>query len=55
MENRTKLLKYIRINDHIIKLEKSKQLLFNSIYNLKLVKLETLKTYIEINLANNFI
>ena len=55
MENATKLLKNPKINEHIIKLEKSKQLFFRLIYNLSLVKLEILKTYIEINLANGFI
>ena len=35
-------------------LEKSKQILFRLIYILRLIKLETLKTYIKINLANEF-
>ena len=48
-------LKYIRIINYIIKLEKNKQLLFGSIYNLEVVKLEILKTYIKINLINSFI
>ena len=43
------------MNDYIIKLEKNKKLLFELIYNLKLVKLKILKIYIKINLANNFI
>lgn len=52
VENTTKLLKYIEINKHIIKLEEDKQLSFNPIYNLGLVELDTLKTYIEMNLAS---
>ena len=55
MENITKLLEYIRINNYTIKLEKNKQLLFSSIYSLQPIKLETLKIYIKTNLANGFI
>ena len=44
-----------RINEHAIKLEDCKQPLFGLIYSLGLVKLETLKTYIQINLVNGFI
>ena len=54
-KNVAKLLKNIGINEYAIELEKSKQLPFSSIYNLKLVKLEILKTYIKINLTNSFI
>ena len=54
-ENIAKFLEYIKINNHIIKLEKSKQLSFDLIYNLKLIKLKILKTYIKINLVNSFI
>ena len=43
------------INEHAIKLEEGKQPLFRPIYSLELIELETLKTYIEINLANSFI
>ena len=43
------------MNNHAIKLEKSKQPLFGPIYNLKPVEIETLKPYIETNLANNII
>ena len=43
------------MNEHAIKLEEGQQSLFGPIYSLRLVKLETLKTYIKINLANNFI
>ena len=45
----------IGINEHTIKLKEGKQPPFESIYNLGPVKLETLKTYIKTNLANNFI
>ena len=55
VENIVKLLEHIEINNHAIKLEKSKQPPFSLIYSLRLIELETLKTYIEINLANNFI
>ena len=44
-----------RMNEYVIKLKKDKQLLFSPIYSLRLVELETLKTYIKINLASNFI
>ena len=54
-KNIVELSKYIGINNYIIKLEKSKQIFFRSIYNLKLVELKILKTYIKINLANSFI
>ena len=50
-----KLSKYIKINDFIIKLEEDKQSFFDPIYNLELIELETLKTYIKINLANGYI
>ena len=55
MENVVKLLKIFVINEYAIKLEEDKQPLFRSIYNLNLVELKTLKTYIKINLANSFI
>ena len=42
-------------NKHAIELEKGKQLLYGPIYSLEPVELETLKTYIEIDLANAFI
>lgn len=48
-------LKYIKINNNVIKLEKSKQLFFRFIYNLELVELKMLKTYIKTNLANGII
>lgn len=50
-----KLLEYIEINNHSINLKKDKQPLQKLIYSLRSMKLEILKTYIEINLANNFI
>ena len=49
------LLKYIKINNHTIELEKNKQLFFYLIYSLKLIKLKILKTYIKVNQTNNFI
>ena len=55
VENVTELPKNSKRNKHFIKLKKDKQPLFKSIYNLKLIKLEILKTYTEINLANDFI
>lgn len=54
-EFNTKLVKYTGINDYPIDLVKGQQLLYKPIYSLKLVKLEILKIYIEINLANGFI
>ena len=42
------------MNKHTIKLEKDKQPPFEPIYSLGPVKLEILKTYIKINLANGF-
>ena len=49
------LSEHIEINNHTIDLEKDKQLPHGFIYSLKPVKLETIKTYIETNLANSFI
>ena len=54
-ENIIKFLKYTKTNNHIIKQEKDKQLVFSLIYSLGLIELETLKTYIKINLINSFI
>ena len=45
----------IGVNKHSIKLEKDKQLPYWLVYSLKPVEFKTLKTYIEINLANGFI
>ena len=50
-----KLLKNTGMNEHAIKLKKSKQLPFRLIYNLGPVELETLKIYNKTNLANGFI
>ena len=50
-----KLPKYTGINNHAIKLVDGQQLFYRPIYSLKLVKLETLKAYIEINQANKLI
>ena len=50
-----KLSENIKMNEYVIKLKESKQLSFGLIYNLELVELETLKTYIKTNLANGFI
>ena len=49
------LPKYTKINKHAIKLEESKQPPYRPIYSLGPVKLKTLKTYLEKNLANDFI
>ena len=55
MENLADVPENFKINEHAIKLEKDKKPLLGFIYNLRLVKLETLKTYIKTNLANSFI
>ena len=55
VKNATELLENTGMNKHAIKLEKGKQPLFGPIYSLGPVELETLKTYIKINLANDFI
>lgn len=49
------LLKYTEINNHSINLVDDKEPLHSLIYNLGSVALELLKTYIETNLANDFI
>ena len=54
-KNAAKLPENIGMNKYAIKLEESKQLIFRLIYILGLVELKMLKTYIEINLANDFI
>ena len=54
-EHVAELPKNIRINEHAIKLKEGKQPPFGPIYSLGTVELETLKTYIKINLANSFI
>ena len=55
VENTAKLPENTGMNKHTIKLKEDKQPPFGPIYSLGLVKLETLKTYIETNLANSFI
>ena len=55
IKNIIKFSKYFKINNYIIKLKKGKQLFFRLFYNLKLVKLKILKTYIKITLNNGFI
>ena len=45
----------IELNLHAIKLQEGQQPLYGPIYSLGPVELETLKTYIETNLANGFI
>lgn len=55
VEKIVKLQEYTKINDYVRKLKKVKQLVFEPIYSLELVKLEILKSYIKTNLINNFI
>ena len=54
-KNAAELLENTGINKHTIKLKRDKQLPFRPIHSLEPVKLEILKTYIKINLANGFI
>ena len=54
-ENAAELPENTGMNEHAIELEEGKQPPFGPIYSLGLVELETLKTYIETNLANGFI
>ncbi len=49
------LLEHTGINDHAIKLIDDRQPPYGPIYNLRPIELETLKAYIENNLANGFI
>lgn len=49
------LLEHTKINDYAINLIEGYQPLYIFIYSLKPVELETLKTYIGTNLANDFI
>ena len=51
----SKLFEHIQINNHAIDIIDGQQPLYRLIYSLKPVKLETLKTNIETNLANGFI
>lgn len=54
-ENITEFLKYIEINNYVIKQKKGKQLFFSLIYNLGTLKSQMLKIYIKTNLDNCFI
>ena len=54
-ENAAELLENTGINEHAIELKEGKQPSFRLIYSLGPVELETMKTYIETNLANGFI
>ena len=47
--------KHIGINNHVIKLVDGQEPPYGPIYSLESVELETLKAYIETNLANGFI
>lgn len=49
------LFKHLDINEYVIYSELDKQPPYRPIYSLGSVKLETLKTYIKINLTNKFI
>ena len=51
----SELLEHTRINDHAIELVDGQQPPYRPIYSLEPVELETLKAYIETNLANGFI
>ena len=51
----SELLEHTRINDHAIELVDSQQPPYELIYSLGPLELETLKAYIETNLANGFI
>ena len=54
-ENAAELPENIGMNEHAIKLEEGKQSPFELIYSLGPIELETLKTYIKINLTNGLI
>lgn len=51
----TKLLEHIKINNHPINLVKDQPPFYKPIYSPEVVKQESLKTYIKINLGNSFI
>ena len=55
VENAAEFPENTGINKYTIKLKEGKQPLFRPIYSLDPIELETLKTYIETNLANDFI
>ena len=48
------LLEQTELNEHAIDLEDGKQPLYKPIYSLRLIELETLKTYIETHLKTGF-
>lgn len=50
-----KLFNRFNISKHIINPKSSKQLPYEQIYSLKLIKLTIFKTYIKVNLSNKFI
>ena len=54
-EHAAELPKNTGINEYAIELKERKQPSFGPIYSLGPIELETLKTYIKTNLANNFI
>ena len=51
----SEFFKHTGISDYAIKLVDSQQPSYKPIYNLELVELKTLKTFININLAHKFI
>ena len=55
LDSAVELLKYTRINDHLIDLLDNKQTPYGPIYSLEVVELEMLKTYIKADLGNSFI
>lgn len=54
LEAIVELPNYTKLNNHARIVKEDKQPLYNPIYSRELVELETLKTYIKINLANGF-
>ena len=50
-----KLLKYLDFNKYIINLKENKQPFYRVIYSHRFIKLKLFKTYIKINLTNDFI
>ena len=55
VKNTVKLSENTRMNKHAIKQEEDQQSPFGLIFNLKPIKLKTLKTYMKTNLVNGFI
>lgn len=54
-ENRVEFLEHSKINDYIIELNKYKLPFFSLIYRFRLIKLNTMKSYIKSNSINSFI